>query len=170
MVRSERFESVMKEHYHQEGITFSYPPMCKFRDGLQLLKKLIDAQLMTDDPRLVTHKLWSLMCFLPEWKIYIRNHTLSVMSWYCLGTNFPLKGVDYMYLGGDYGKGKLMNQKIVWLPFWDKELGFQRFKASLLGSPQRHNQLEGPKNETQTERKPSKKKTSQTMTQTQRKP
>ena len=60
--------------------------------------------------------------------------------------------MDYTYLEGDYGKGKLMNQKIVWLPFWDKELGFKQFEASLLGSPQRHNQLKGPKNETQTER------------------
>ena len=114
MVKWERFESVMKEHYHQEGITFSYPPMCKFRDGLQLLKKLIDTQLMTDDPCLVTHKIWILMCFLPEGKRYIRNHTLSMMSWYWPGTNFPLKGfhekgVDYTYLSGDYSKGRIMN-------------------------------------------------------------
>ena len=59
MVRLERFESVMKEHYHQEGITFSYPPMCKFRDGLQLLKKLIDAQLMRDDLHLFTQNVES---------------------------------------------------------------------------------------------------------------
>ena len=68
------------------------------------------------------------------------------------GQTFPWKRVDYTYLEGDYGKGKLMNQKIVWLPLWDKELGFKQFEASLLGSPQRCNQLEGPKNETQTER------------------
>ena len=61
LVRWERFQTVMNDHYFQEGITFCYPPMCKFQDGFKLLRKLIDTQMLTDDPCLVTQKMRSLI-------------------------------------------------------------------------------------------------------------
>ena len=57
-------------------------------------------------------------------------HTKRVMAWYCLGDNFPLegrnkKGADYEYLSGNYLKEKGMEDRIMWLPIWDKKNDFK---------------------------------------------
>ena len=94
--------------------------MCKFEAGFKLLCKLIDAQKLMDDPRLVTQQMWSLMCYLPEGRRSIWKLTQRVMDCYCPGDNFTLerrnkKGVDYEYM-----EDKGLEDRIVWLPIWEK--------------------------------------------------
>ena len=131
----ERFHSILYDHFCQEGITFWFHPMCKFEAGFKLLCKLMDAQKLTDDPRLVTQQMWSLMCYLSEGWRSIQKLTQRVMDWYCPGGNIPLEGINNKGLDYKSMKEKGFEDRIVWLPIWEK----------YIFGPQ--NQIKGPQKE-----------------------